>query len=145
MPCGKQTPEASLGLLADEPGMDYVLTGKCLSLEVVKAALAKNGELGPASCGWHYVEGLREDDDPEIAIVWDKATGLGHNGDRVAGLEHEVVFLDGSHRYVYKAEWPEHIEGQKRLLRETAAKRSKDDPPIRWSDVASLGLNLPTH
>jgi hypothetical protein len=37
-------------------------------LEVVQQALAKDGKLGPQSCGWHYVEGLTEADNPEIAI-----------------------------------------------------------------------------
>lgn len=144
-PYGKRTPEASLGLLAADPGMDYLPAGKCLSSEVVKAALAKDGELGTESCGWHYVEGLREDDNSEIAVVWDKVIGLGHNGERSRGLEHEVVYLDGSHAGVPKAQWAEFVEEQKRLLRATTAKREKGDPPIRWSDEASLGPNLPTH
>jgi len=53
-----------------------LVTGKTVPIEVAQAALARYGKLGPDSCGWHYVEGLTEADDPEIAILWDKV-GLG--------------------------------------------------------------------
>tara|TARA_R110002096_G_scaffold114250_2_gene248052 strand:+ start:897 stop:1205 length:309 start_codon:yes stop_codon:yes gene_type:complete len=73
--------------------------------------------LGPQSCGWHYVEGLRSDDDPRIALFWDKA-GLGHNGGRLSCGGHIVFFVDSDHRHVTEAEWPEFIKEQTNLLSE---------------------------
>lgn len=114
-PTGGETPEASLSLLYSNYENAHTLRGKAVPLEVAQAALARNGKLGPDSCGWHYVEGLTEADDPEIAILWDKSS-LDHNGGRVRGGGHEVAFVDGSSRYVSGARWPEFLKRQEQLL-----------------------------
>ena len=79
-PIGGPTPEASFSLLYSN--VDWVspdlLRGRTVPEAVVRVALKRDGTLGPDSCGWHYVEGLRLDDDPGLAIFWDKI-GLGHN------------------------------------------------------------------
>ena len=67
-PAGEETPEASLSLLAAPP---YecpadVLRGKTVSREVVEQILGSGEPLGPETCGWHYVEGLCQNDDPEL-------------------------------------------------------------------------------
>lgn len=143
LPYGQATPEASLSLLAkDDKGVQWVLRGKHLPQATVDEALRRDGVLGPDSCGWHYVEGLREGDDPRLAVLWDKVTGLGHNGDRVRGTLHEVVFLDGSERFIMREGWPAFMAEQKQLLAEVMAQRTKADPPIRWSDEAALGPNV---
>jgi hypothetical protein len=124
-PAGGQTPEASLSLLYSNYVHVYWLKGKTVSLEAAETALAKDGKLGPESCDWHYVEGLIEADDPEIAILWDKV-GLGHNGQRMKGGGHEVVLVDGSSQYVSGAKWPEFLARQQQLLaqRSEAAKKA---------------------
>src|SRR5438552_1963440 len=82
-PAGQATPEASLSLLYPkylDNNVDYaseILRGKTAPKEVVRSKLSQGERLGPDSCGWHYVEGLSRDDDPQLALVWDKA-GLGH-------------------------------------------------------------------
>jgi hypothetical protein len=114
-PSGGDTPEASLSLLYSNYTGAYWLRGKTVPLEVAQAALAKDGKLGPGSCGWHYVEGLTEADDPEIAILWDKV-GLGHNGERLKWGGHEVAFVDGSSQIITGAKWPEFLEKQRQLL-----------------------------
>jgi hypothetical protein len=110
-PVGGDTPEASLSLLYSNYLDANTLRGKTVPLKVVQQALAKNGKLGPESCGWHYVEGLTEADDLKIAIVWDKV-GLGHNGQRVNGGGHSVIFLDGLDGFVSGKEWPAFLEEQ---------------------------------
>jgi hypothetical protein len=116
-PAGQATPEASLSLLTKG---DYnidarILRGKTVPLKVAEDALAKDGFLGPETCGWHYVEGLTKTDDPRIAILWDKV-GLDHFGGRIKGGGHEVVFLDGLVRYISTSKWSEFLEEQKGLL-----------------------------
>jgi hypothetical protein len=143
LPHGQTTPEESLGLLAkdDMTTAMWVLGGKNVPHKTLEAALAPGGVFSPESCGWHYIEGLREDDDPQIAVVWDKVTGLGHNGERRRGLAHEVVLLDCSHTYIFQAQWPQFIADEKERLAKVMASRETKAPPIRWSDEATLGPN----
>lgn len=143
LPYGEATPEASLSLLykSDPITALWTLSGKNIAHETVETTLKRDGKLSPATCGWNYVEGLREGDSPEIAVAWDKVIGLGHNGQRVRGMMHEVILLDGSHPNVTKQDWPDFIANQKRLLEQTIASRNSNAPPIRWSDEESLGPN----
>ena len=122
--------------------MADVLRGKTVPAKIVEKALARDGVLGPASCGWHYVEGLSESDEPMLAVVWDKVSGLGHNGDSQPSVAHEIVHLDGSTRLILKRDWPDFVVEQKRRIAEAYRKRKPGDPPIRWSDEATLGPNL---
>ncbi len=118
-----------------------LLRGKHLSQKIVDETLAKVGILGPDSCGWHYVEGLHENDDGNIAVAWDKVTGLDHHGQKKTGFMHEVLMLDGSNQFIRTEKWKEFIKTQKELLAEVAAKRPTNSPPIRWSDEETLGPN----
>lgn len=143
LPHGENTPEASLALFAktDTNSALGLLGGKNVPRQVVQTALTKNGSFGPNTCGWHYVEGLREDDDPQIAVAWDKVVGLSHNGQRRAGVEHEVVLLDGSTTLIGKREWPQFVADLKERLANVMASRETNAPPIRWSDEETLGPN----
>ncbi|MCS7336641.1 MAG: hypothetical protein NZ739_00160 [Verrucomicrobiae bacterium] len=81
------------------------------------------------------------DDDPGIAVAWDKVAGLGHNGERRTGLMHEVIFLDGSTAFITRADWPGFVADQKQKLESVIASRQPGAPAIRWSDEATLGPN----
>ena len=72
-------------------------------------------KLGPNSCGWRYVEGLRVDDDPGLAIFWDKV-GLGHNGQRLSEPGHTVFFIGGDQRFIAGTDWQPFLSEQARLL-----------------------------
>jgi hypothetical protein len=141
-PNGKSSPEASLSLLYTnyEPSL-YTLRGKNIPLKLAQAAWDEDLELGPQSCGWHYVEGLLVDDDSEIAIAWDKAWGLGHNGQRIRGFAHEVILIDGSSKGIALKEWPKFAMEQREKLAKLIASRTNGAPPIRWSDEDTLGTN----
>lgn len=143
LPHGESTPETSLSLLyKDDPVTAlWTLGGKNISRETLEAAFKRDGKLYPTNCGWHYVEGLRDGDPPEIAVVWDKTIGLGHNGQRVRGMMHEIVLLDGSHQYISKQNWPAFVAKEKELLAQIIASRDSNAPPIRWSDEETLGPN----
>jgi len=127
-PAGEATPEASMSLLYREK-CDYgrladerLLFGKTVSESVVKETLERGELLTPETCGWHYVEGLRLDDDPRLALFWDKV-GLDHNGGRLAEGGHFVMFVDGERKYIPESEWNKLLEKQRKLLadRGTAA------------------------
>lgn len=115
-PAGEACPEASLSLLYREKLCDAnLLRGKTVPLDEVETILNRGDLLGPETCGWHYVEGLTKNDDPRIAIIWDKV-GLGHNGEALKPGGHSVIFLNGEEKYVPESEWPEFLEEQQRLL-----------------------------
>jgi hypothetical protein len=121
-PAGEATPEASLSLPYREK-TDYgadadLLRGKTVPESVVKDILERGGLLTPETCGWHYVEGLRLDDDPQLALFWDKA-GLDHNGGRMAEGGHIVLFVSGNRKQIVGAEWEKFLEEQRKLLAET--------------------------
>jgi len=119
-PSGGPTPEASLSLLYSN--VDWVtpdlLRGRTVPETVVKEALKRDGRLGPDSCGWHYVEGLRVDDDPGLAIFWDKI-GLGHNGRRLSRPGHTVLFIGSmGRRFIPESDWQRFLSEQARLLQQ---------------------------
>jgi hypothetical protein len=113
-PAGGNSPEASLGLLYPNYANEYVLQGKTVPINVVQAALAGGGRLGSDTCGWHYVEGLRNTDNRRLALVWDKI-GLGHNGQRLRAGGHNVIFVGGGIEYIPEAEWGEFLAEQEQL------------------------------
>jgi hypothetical protein len=101
------------GRLADE----VVLRGKTVPESVVKEVLERGDLLTPDTCGWHYVEGLRLDDDPRLALFWDKA-GLDHMGGRLAEGGHIVLFVRGDRKHISEADWEEFLVEQSNLLAE---------------------------
>lgn len=118
-PTGRPTPEASLSLLYSNVSWvtPDLLRGRTVPEAVVKEALRRDGALGPDSCGWHYVEGLRLDDDPGLAIFWDKI-GLGHDGQRLSRPGHTVLFVGGDRRFIPQSDWQAFLSEQARLLQQ---------------------------
>src|SRR5262245_30243678 len=115
-PAGEATPEASLSLLyRSDPSIGYLLAGKSSSIEEAESILAAGKLLTPNTCSWHYVEGLRSSDNPNLALFWDRV-GLGHHGERMPEGGHNVYFVDGRHRWVSAEEWPTFLEEQEKLL-----------------------------
>jgi hypothetical protein len=121
-PAGEATPEASLSLLY--PAVDAeTLRGKTVPREVVQAILDRGERLGPETCGWHYVEGLRLDDDRRLALCWDKV-GLGHNGQRLSHGGHAVLFVNLGNEYIEADKWESFLQDQDRLLKARKARRA---------------------
>jgi hypothetical protein len=121
-PTGGATPEASLSLLYPSYADAGLLRGKTVQEDVVQAVLESGNRLGPDTCGWHYVDGLTTDDDPKLALFWDKV-GLGHNGERLLDGGRTVYFVNWNHEYIEGARWNAFLEEQKTLL----ASRKKTD------------------
>lgn len=123
-PAGEATPEASLSLLHPRYADEYVLQGKTVPLAAVRAALARGERLGPDTCGWHYVEGLRRGDDRRLALFWDKV-GLGHHGERLPDGGRTVFFVGGRSEYVEGARWEEFLREQQALLKDRPTGKSR--------------------
>lgn len=123
-PTGEVTPEASLSLICKERdlGCAGLLRGKSVPMAVTERQLAANGLLTPATCGWHYEEGLTSQDQ-DCGLFWDKA-GLGHNGGRLWTGGHIVTFVDGRRQHIPAARWEEFLNRQA-VLRNQARARQK--------------------
>jgi hypothetical protein len=119
-PRGEATPEASLSLLyRQDPANAYNLRGKSVPESVVLQRLARGDLLTPETCGWHYVEGLRVDDDPRLALFWDKA-GLDHFSARLSNGGHWLIKVDGDIAYIPESDWTAFLQEQEHLLKERA-------------------------
>lgn len=114
-PAGESSPEASLSLLYPKYATADLLRGKTVPLDVVEPVLQGGGRLGPDTCGWHYVEGLTQQDDPRLALLWDKV-GLGHNGQKLKDGGHTVLFVGLRKEYIPGDKWDAFLEEQKQLL-----------------------------
>jgi len=127
-PAGQATPEASLSLLYGAiPNVNAdLLRGKSAPEAMAKEILERGGRLTPETCGWHYVEGLRLNDDPRLALFWDKA-GLGHNGQRLSGGAHIVMLVDGRRKCVPGSEWASFVAEQRKLVAKIANTRRNSD------------------
>lgn len=115
-PRGEASPEASLSLLyrADSEAVSAnLLRGKTVPVADVEARLTAGDLLTPETCGWHYVEGLRQDDDSRLALFWDKV-GLGHNGERLR-RDRYVHLIDGSGEFIPTERWAEFLAEQEQL------------------------------
>ena len=125
-PRGAATPEESLMLLVKQFD-EYAgtIVDKRIPDSEMKEIVGHREKLKPEVCGWHYVEGSREDDDHRLALFWDKA-GLGHNGERLAGGGHIVCFVGCNFEHIPAARWEEFLEEQRRLR--AALNRPTRDP-----------------
>jgi hypothetical protein len=133
LPAGEKTPEASLSLLygtvlwVNGPYGANLLRGKIVPEAEVQARLDQGQHLTPETCGWHYVEGLRDDGDGQIAVCWDKV-GLDHFGGLLRAGGHTVLYLRGNHGRITAAEWPNFLDEQQKLIAKSKAARRKEAP-----------------
>ena len=114
-PAGEATPEASLSLLYPKHLGAEILRGKTVPVETVENILGNGGRLGPETCGWQYVEGLRIEDSSRFAILWDKA-GLDHNGGRQNGYTVSFIFCE--RKFIPYSDWNSFLKEQRRLWAE---------------------------
>ena len=137
-PAGESSPEASLSLLCRSNYIDaYTIRGMTVPESTVRPILERGGLLGPDSCGWQYVEGLTQADDPRIALLYCKQA-LGHNGQRTKDGGRQVVFVgSGGITWVSGDRWPSFLKEQKELL-SSRSSRAKTGAPL-----VTGGIELP--
>jgi len=128
-PVGETSPEASLSLLYRDGLIEpYTLRGMTVSEIPVRRILEEGKLLGPDNCGWNYVQGLTQADDPRIAMLWCKHP-LGHNSERTKDGGRQVVYVGGNIEWVSGNEWSAFLVKQEQLL-------------SRRTDRAKAGLPL---
>lgn len=86
------------------------LTGPCYSADVFYRALRNGTPMKEEDCGRVYVQGLTDNHDSEIAILFDKLPTPGdhcHLWERFyTPYGREVLFLGGHTRFIPESEWP---------------------------------------
>lgn len=95
-------------------------TGPGFDTSAFEHAMATSGNVPEEGCGRVYVQGLRNTNSPEIAVLFDK---LSSPGDHCGGFRRlralfgrEVGYLDGSVEFIRDSEWPMFVAKQIKLL-----------------------------
>ena len=86
-----------------------------------REALQTGGDIDESKCSRIYVQGLREDSNPAIAILFDtEAIQGGDHLYMVPGQPRlrEVITIDGSMQKINEAQWPSFAAEQQKLLLE---------------------------
>jgi len=136
-PAGGATPEASLSLLLRYDFVDAdALRGMIVPEKTIRRRLDSGQPLDAASCGWQYIEGLTEADDPEMAVLYCKQA-LGFNGERKKDGGRPVVFVGGSCRWISGGEWPAFLARQKELWSKRTEREKAGRP------VVDVAIELP--
>ncbi len=115
-PAGGTCPEAALSFLYKSNLIEtHTLRGMTVPERTVRRILEGGGFLGPESCGWQYVPGLTQADDPGLALLWCKSP-LGHNGNRTRDGGRQVVLVGRGIEWVSGDAWPAFLQKQKEML-----------------------------
>jgi hypothetical protein len=103
------------------PGME--LAGLSGDIDGVEAALNAGQPLTDKLTSWVYVQGLRKDDDQNLAILWERTGGLSPNGTKHTSGGHAVLFLSGDRRQIPELGWTNFLREQESLRKTAIAKR----------------------
>ena len=74
---------------------------------------------------WHYQPGFRIDDDPRIAIIWEKVPGLYSSGKFARDSGHSVLFVNAKSAYIPGEKWPQFLKEQELLRNRVLATRAR--------------------
>lgn len=129
-PAGGESPEADLTQLYRSGYVDAgTLRGMTVPEETVQKILKRGDLLGPDTCGWHYVSGLTQADNPRLALLWCKSA-LNHNGRVSKDGGREVVFVGMDRQWISGKEWPAFLERQKELMKQRSQREINGEPLV---------------
>ena len=97
-----------------------LLAGISGNRKLLEQEILTGAEITDDASSWAYWPGFGLDDDPEIAIIWERKAGLGFDGRRSFG--HAVGFISGEHRQVPDVAWESFLK-QQDTLRQNARNR----------------------
>lgn len=111
---------------------DYSPTGTDLAgisgdIPATVEALRTGRPLDDTLTSWRYLAGLRDDDDPKLALLWEAKSGLNADGRRNLNATRVVILVSGRVVDVAEMDWPKFLEEQEILA--TAAKQKRQGPP----------------
>jgi hypothetical protein len=120
----------ALLLMWEQAVKPEILTGPGYSATPIRLAHENNRHLPESECGRVYVQGLNDNMNQGIAIIFDKLLTPGgdhtHLLDRLgAKLAREVGYLDGSRAIVTEESWPAFSKKQIELLVEAGIPRAE--------------------
>jgi hypothetical protein len=104
------------------------LAGLSGDVKLLKTQISQGRKITETASSWVYWPGLRSDDNPEIALIWERRSGLRFNGSRAHGRE--VGFVGGYMRQVPDQEWDSFLQKQQQL-RQNALTRRKGTGVVR--------------
>ena len=97
------------------------LAGISGNADAAVAALRNNTPLDQSLTSWVYVQGLKEEDDPNLAVLWELRSGLYPNGKRNSFGGHAVLLVSGDITNVPATDWEGFVKQQEQLRRKQAA------------------------
>ena len=103
---------------------DYLgdeLAGLTGNRQAVSQRLRNGQPIDESISSWVYNPGLRLDDNPRLAIIWERTAGVTVNGHREEG--HAVGFVNGEVKQIEAVQWTSFLQQQRELSSETFAKR----------------------
>ena len=100
------------------------LAGISGNVAATVAALRTNGALDESRTSWVYVQGLKREDDPKLAILWESKAGLYPNGKRNSFGGRPVLLLSGDITNVPAADWERFLRQQHELRNAVQRKRA---------------------
>lgn len=111
---------------------DYSPTGTELAgisgdIPAAVEALRAGRPLDSTLTSWRYVAGLRDDDEPNLALLWEAKSGLRADGRRNLGHTRAVILVSGIIVDVAEKDWPKFLEEQEILA--TATRQKRPGPP----------------
>lgn len=100
------------------------LAGLSGDTEAVKSRLLQGKAIDESISSWIYWPGFRNDDPPELAIIWDRTVGVSGIGVRSKPDGHIVGFADGRYDTLLVEKWSDFLEHQQILRSNILSSRS---------------------
>jgi hypothetical protein len=94
------------------------LAGLSGNIKLLKAQVLETSRITTNASSWVYWPGLRSDDDEQIALFWERESGVRFNGSRARGRE--VGFVNGTFRQVLDDQWADFLRDQEKLREKKA-------------------------
>ncbi len=118
------------------PNLEPELAGISGNREETMRRLRDGQPIDESVSSWIYFPGLRLDDDPSVALIWESKSGVGINGRRREG--HAVGFVDGSFKQISSSQWSDFIRSQQKL-REAILNHRQMENPAKFDTNAPSG------
>jgi hypothetical protein len=103
------------------------LAGLSGNIQQVTNALQRGHSISNLT-SWTYVTGLRNDDDPQLAILWESKSGVTADGNPSQSNGRMVLFLNGDVTNIPRTNWVSFLRKQEQL-RKAAQSSHKEAPP----------------
>ena len=101
------------------------LAGVSGDINAARSALGRGDVLTETTTSWMYSPGLRIDDRPDVAILWERTAGYYWNGRRNMFGGRPVLFVTGNVSNVPASEWQPFLHHQDELHRLLKQERNK--------------------